>query len=51
MSEELFFLLSIPFAAAMGAILIKFVLLCHQAREEEFAARLEAVARARSNRS
>ena len=47
MSEEIFFLLSFPLVVAMAAILIKFVLLCQQAREEEFAARKKAVALAR----
>lgn len=43
MSEELLFVLTIPFAIALGAIFTKFIVLCQQAREEEFELRRKAV--------
>ena len=49
MSEELFFLLSLPLIIAMASIAIKFVLLCQAAREEEFEARRKAVALAQNS--
>lgn len=43
MSEELFVVLTIPFAVAVGAIFTKFIVLCQQAREEEFQSRRKEV--------
>lgn len=43
MSEELIVFLTIPLAIAAGAIFTKFIVLCQQAREEEFQLRKRAV--------
>lgn len=48
-NESIFFLLSLPLAALLMAIMLKFVLFCHAAREEEFSDRLEAVANAKGS--
>jgi len=50
MSEEIFIVLSMSLAVGVAAIFIKLVLLCHEAREEEFVARKKAVALAELNR-
>lgn len=49
MTEHLLIALTFSLALVPAAIFIKFVLLCQQAREEEFVARKKAVALARVN--
>jgi hypothetical protein len=49
MTEHIPLLLCLPAGLAAAAILLKFVLLCQQAREEEFAARKKVMAVAKTN--
>ena len=49
MTEHIPLLLCLPAGLAAAAILLKFVLLCQEAREEEFAARKQVMAVAKTN--
>ncbi len=51
MTEGLIVFLTIPLAIAVGTIFTKFIVLCQQAREEEFQLRKRAVALASLNKA